>query len=160
MKKWFILGSLILLLAIIGLTSYFYIIVRAPLVESQEELVQFAHENTEISIVNDVKHYFGSDAYTVIFGMNEEEENIIVWIREDREKIVTKKVDDGWSKEQVIQFANEQLPLDKLVSIRLGVERELPVYEIAYIDNEDRYAYHYITFDNGTFVKRYSLRRQ
>lgn len=156
MKKWLIAIGIFVIFII--LASIYYQMIRSPLTNEEQEAVSIALAETKLEHVNSVEFYHGTDAYQVINGTDAKEEELIVWVRSDNKEVMTKRVKDGLSKEQVEQFALNELSPTEVISIRLGVEQGLPVYEITYIDGEHRYAYYYMTFDDGTFVKRYSLR--
>ncbi|WP_078553311.1 DUF5590 domain-containing protein [Bacillus alkalicellulosilyticus] len=160
MKKWILL--VVLLLFVIGSATavYYYQTIRSPLLEEKEKITQFVLANGAVTSISSINFYHGTEAYYVIEGQNAENESLIVWVSEDLQSVITRKAEDGWSKEQVTDFAIQELQPAKLISIRLGMEQELPVYEITYINEDDRLAYYYITFRDGTYIQQYSLRRE
>ncbi|UOE92305.1 DUF5590 domain-containing protein [Alkalihalobacillus sp. LMS39] len=161
MKKWIIFGIALFVVVIVSMSTYFYQTIRSPIVAEKAEISEFVIENTAVTNVDMVELYHGTESYFVIEGSNEQDENIIVWInKEDRESIIVRNAADGITKDQVRSFALSELDPKKIISIRLGYENDRTVYEITYIDEEDRYSYYYMTFSDGTFVKRYSLRKE
>ncbi|WP_026673080.1 cell wall elongation regulator TseB-like domain-containing protein [Alkalihalobacterium bogoriense] len=161
MKKWVFFGIVLFVVVIVSMSTYFYQTIRSPIVAEKEVISNFIIENTDVTIVDTVEFYHGTESYFVIKGVNEQNENVIVWInKEDRDSIIVRNAADGITKEQVRSFALSELDPKKIISIRLGYENNRTVYEITYIDEEDRYSYYYMTFSDGTFVKRYSLRKE
>lgn len=159
MKKWVITIVCVLLLTAIGISIYFYQSMRSPITEQEQLAIARVLGETEVSIIQNVSFYHGTEPYVVIKGQQEEGgENFIVWVGQEDESVVVKPANAGLSKEQVRQFAINELAPKKLLAVRLGLENRLPIYEITYIDENDRYSFYYITFEDGTFVKRYSLK--
>ena len=39
----------------------------------------------------------------------------------------------------------------QIVKVKLGAENDIPLWEITYIDQEDRYTYYYLEFQNGEY---------
>ncbi|WP_017727990.1 cell wall elongation regulator TseB-like domain-containing protein [Halalkalibacterium ligniniphilum] len=156
-KKWVIVGLVLFFTLTIGLSVYAYQVIRSPLLESQEQATSYVLEEGLLSSVTDVEFYHGTAAYIVLFGIDEDGDESIVWLNEENEAIV-RKAEDGITFEQAREIAEAELPIQELRSIRLGIEVNRPIYEITYFDNEERQSYYYVTFEDGTFVKRYSIR--
>ncbi|WP_216829212.1 cell wall elongation regulator TseB-like domain-containing protein [Alkalihalobacterium elongatum] len=160
MKKWVITCICLLVFAAIGISSYFYQTMRSPITEQEQLAIERALNETELSVVDDVSFYHGTEPYIVVKGRTDQDDTgLIAWVGEE-ERIIVKNVADGLSKEEVRHFAQNELAPKELISVRLGIENRLPIYEITYIDENDRYSFYYITFEEGTFVKRYSLKTE
>ncbi|MGO4888076.1 DUF5590 domain-containing protein [Anaerobacillus sp. MEB173] len=157
MKKWILIIALFLMTLIIWQFSLFYQSIQETKLVTQDEALAIMNEKLNISEVDDVDFYHGTEAYQIIHAKNDHGEEIIVWVSEDGEQIIKKKVEDGLRIEEVEQFIQDELSPQKIISIRLGMENHLPVYEIVYIHEDGRYSFHYVTFEDGSFVKRYHL---
>lgn len=160
MKKRLMIVAVFVMILTVVVAGFYYQMIRTPLTNEEQEAVAIALAETELEQVEAVEFYHGTDSYQVIRGTDHDGEQLIVWVSTDENEIVMRRAKDGLSHEQVEQFASQQLAPRELISIRLGIEQDLPVYEITYLDNERRYAYYYMTFKDGTFVKRYSLRHE
>ncbi|TPE70829.1 DUF5590 domain-containing protein [Halalkalibacterium halodurans] len=157
MRKWLILIGIVLFSAIIGAGAYGYTVIKSPFSEDEEQAVQLVLSEGYLATVNDASYYHGSDAYQVIHGLDEDGEERIVWVGPD-DQVISKKASEGISEEDVRAIIERELAVRELVAIRLGVENEHPVYEVTYYDEEGRLSYYYVSFYDGTFIKRYSLR--
>ncbi|MGQ0439631.1 DUF5590 domain-containing protein, partial [Bacillus sp. B-TM1] len=40
-----------------------------------------------------------------------------------------------------------------------GAQNDIPLWEITYIDQEDRYTYYYLEFQNGVYAGHYSIEK-
>lgn len=156
-KKWLFIVLAIVILSIVCF-SIFYMSIRSPIKDDRERAIQYVLSETDIKEVIDVSFYNGSNHYQVITGMDEKGEEWIAWYSEEEDKLIKRRKSQGLSENEVLNIVKQQLEVKKIKNIRLGIENNLPVYEVTYIDDEDRYAYYYLTFNDGTFVKRYSLK--
>lgn len=159
MKKWLFIVGLLLILIITGCSAYFYQVVRGPLVEEQNRAVEYVLKNSELKTIDTVSHYYGSENYQVIKGKDEDGTALIAWVSPENDEVVVHREDEGLTVPEIRELIMETVSPKEIVSIRLGIENNLPVYEVTYIDEDARYVYYYVTFKDGTFVKRYSLKQ-
>lgn len=158
MKKWFILVALLIFVAIWQLFAL-YDNVTNKWEQMVEEALHLAQKTASLETVANANFYHGTSAYYVIAGIDKTGEDIIVFVPEDlnREQIIVKKAKEGISEQEVKeQIIANRAPLS-IKSIRLGVENNKPLWEVTYIDEQQRYTYYYLDFENGEFLKRYSL---
>ncbi|WP_017755548.1 cell wall elongation regulator TseB-like domain-containing protein [Calidifontibacillus oryziterrae] len=169
MKKWLFFISL-LLIFVIWQASYIYMESIGGLKKEEQDAISYAKKHTNLIQATDVEYYHGSSAYYIVYGRSKYNEDLIVWVpaSEDGE-LLTRLVNQGWKKEKVRSHVMEsQNPLE-IIDIRLGAEvmkdnrtektEIIPLWEVTYIDQQNRYTYYFIKFIDGSFVKRYSLKK-
>lgn len=170
MKKWLYIIPLLMII-IIWQASYIYHESMSFQKNDEKKAIAFAEKNIKVlSSITDTEYYHGRLAYTILYGTNEQNEDLIVWVPDSKKgKLITKKASEGWSKEKVKKYViANQNPL-KLIDVRLGAEvmkdnrtnrtETTPLWEVTYIDQEKRYTYYFMKFEDGSFVKRYSLKK-
>ena len=158
MKKWFITISVITIVFVIAISAFVYYIVRAPLEQGYEQAERYVVGQHILDEVDTITYYHGTEPFYVLHGKREGEE-IIVWIQQSFDQVVSRKVSEGITVEEALSKAKADLNISSVERIRLGFERDVPIYEVVFVDKENRQGYYYVTFDDGTFMKRYSLRR-
>ncbi|ADC51178.1 hypothetical protein BpOF4_15645 [Alkalihalophilus pseudofirmus OF4] len=158
MKKIIFTGLVVGFLALVGTSAYAYHIIRAPLVESYNEAKDLALSNQHLQTVEGAHYYHGTEAYYVLTGTNDDNDEMIVFVGDDLETVHELKRADGISYDQAMEIAQRELPDRKIEKIRLGYTRGVPVYEVMYNDQNARTGYYYLTFEDGSFLKRYSIR--
>ncbi|WP_062356422.1 DUF5590 domain-containing protein [Bacillus kwashiorkori] len=134
--------------------------------QTQESIaVERAKEYVNISEVKKVTSFHYMDSYYIIEAVNENSEDIIIWIPEEKNKeVLIKNAKDGISKEEAMDllvngldnFSNNQRPKN-IINIKLGMVDDVPVYEITYRDQKDRYSFIYIDFYNGDWYRVYNF---
>ncbi|MET3504409.1 cell wall elongation regulator TseB-like domain-containing protein [Halalkalibacter oceani] len=157
MKKWIVSGIIVLFLVVCGAVAYSYNSIRTPLDEQYARAEAYAINEAGLHTITDITYYHGTNTYYVVTGSDTEQEQII-WIPDDFQSHHMEAAADGITKQQALEIAASQVDIDHVQAIRLGFERQLPVYEVTYINSEGNQAYYYMTFADGTFMKRYQLR--
>lgn len=153
MKKWivFFIGFVLILL---GILVKIYLNAVEPVKAAEKKAVSLAEKKVHFSEVHDFHVYHGLETVNVIEGKNKNGENIIVWIPEDSNDIFVKKASSGLSKGEVIQKMEEISNPYKIISVRLGMEKNIPLWEIYYLTDNNLINYYYIHFQTGEWLKK------
>lgn len=152
MKKWFwivIIGVIIL----IGITIKIYLNATEPIADAESRATAIAKEETEITDITEFSLYHGSNAYYVVQGSNKEGEKRIAWIPEKGGKIVVLPAEDGITKSEAINTLSNEVSPNQIIDVRLGMEKNNPLWEIYYRSNNDKINYFYIDFETGEEVR-------
>ncbi|WP_416149746.1 DUF5590 domain-containing protein [Salipaludibacillus sp. HK11] len=179
MKAWIISISVILLATVIGLSYYLYEVTADPIRDRQDEAITLAGETVDFSEVREVNYYHGSKSYQIIDAVDDEGNDIYIWVEEIKEieeideseetneieeseeseeaKIEVRLQSEGLTKQEVIEIVQDELIIERLKSVRLGMIGSTPVYEVNYIDDEDRHSFYYLTFAEGTYMRHYQF---
>jgi uncharacterized protein YpmB len=158
MKKWSILIFLVILIAIWqAFTVYNDAFEPERLME--EKALKRAEKEVAFTSIEEIYTYYGSQAYVVIVGTDEDDEKIIAWVPENMDDVIIAKQEDGISKQEAISILKAERNPQEIISVKLGMEKEVPLWELKYIDEENRYSFYYLSFEDGTFIQRYSFQQ-
>ncbi|WP_462412006.1 cell wall elongation regulator TseB-like domain-containing protein [Neobacillus sp. Marseille-QA0830] len=153
MKKWIII-FIVVIVAIVGMSIKVYITAMEPVKTAEKKAVELAGNKVKISQVNDFHIYNGLETVNVIEGKNQQGKKIIVWIPEKTKKVFVKKASSGLTKEEAVQkLIDEKSPV-KIISIRLGMEKNIPLWEIYYRSKDNLINYYYVHFETGEWLKQ------
>ncbi|MBS4217332.1 DUF5590 domain-containing protein [Bacillus sp. FJAT-49711] len=154
MKKWTLILLPFIILIIFG-SLYVYKKAREPLLSAEQYAENRAKAEAELVSNDKFFVYHGTKTYYVIMGDNQEGIETIVWIPEKKdEDIIIKKASEGISEnEAVSKLVNEEKP-KKILGTRLGMEKNLPVWELSYLDQNSKLNYYYIHFDTGKWWRK------
>lgn len=164
MRAWIIAGLIIVISSFMAFFYYMYTNISEPLIARENEAIRIAKEETELVEVVDIDFYHGRRSYQVIEGTDKNGEEIYVWVEEltdeqiaenKEPRIFTKKKKEGITKDEVRQIVQNRLEIKELVSIRLGMIGETPIYEVTYVDESDRHSFYYLSFEDGSYVNRH-----
>lgn len=146
----------ILVLCFIGIVSGAYIKAMQQKKEAGIEAFEKAKKAGGIKTMDEFHLYNGQSSYSVIIGKADDGHKKIVWLPEDeKKKIVIKNYNDGKTKKEIISIVNEKLKPKKIISVKLGMEKNVPLWEVTYLDDSERYNYDYYDFTTGEWLKYY-----
>ena len=164
MKAWIIAGITIVCIVFFGFFYYMYDTISDPLSARENEAVNLAQKETNLADVDNIDFYHGSRSYQVIEGRDDHGEKVYVWVEELKEeqkednvssRIVMKFKHEGITKEEVGEIIDSELAVKELMSIRLGMIGVTPIYEVTYIDEDDRHSFYYLSFADGSYINRH-----
>ncbi|TYR79938.1 hypothetical protein FZC66_12410 [Priestia megaterium] len=161
MKKW-IIGIVVLVCLVIGWQTHAIYKAAVNDVQSAEQkAADRAKADFKLKSVTDTQAYFGDHTFYIVEGKNAKAENVIAWVpKSKKQKSILKKASSGISKEQAISIVEQERNPKEIKSVRLGIENNIPLWEVTYVDQEKKHlTYYYVDFTNGEFMKRYSLKQ-
>jgi uncharacterized protein YpmB len=164
MKKWMFLFLAVFLLIGWKVIDVYQAAV-SPLHKDKERAVAIAQKEINLSKIKKVYHYFGTEmnhkkaeSFQVVAGTNEKGQDIFIWISEKKNKpVLVKKAKNGITEQEAIKIVKKERNPKEIISVTLGMENNVPLWEIKYIEEDGRFTYYYIDFENGQFLKRYSI---
>jgi uncharacterized protein YpmB len=153
MKKWIIFLAIFVVI-ILGLAIKIYFSAVNPVKAAEKKAVKLANESIQINEVQDFHIYNGIETVNVIEGNSKNGEKIIVWIPEKSKQVFVRKAKDGLSKEEAVQKLLQEKSPKKIISVRLGMEKNIPLWEIYYRSQNNLINYYYVHFDTGEWLKK------
>ncbi|MCL6571629.1 MAG: DUF5590 domain-containing protein [Bacillus sp. (in: Bacteria)] len=153
MKKWIIFIGLFIVI-IFGILINVYFSSVEPVNEAEKKAISIAKKKVQMSEFEDFHIYNGLEAVYVIEGKNKQDERVIVWIPEKSKKVFVERAKDGLSKEEAIQKLLQEKDPKKIISVRLGMENDVPLWEIYYRSENNLINYYYIHFETGEWLKK------
>lgn len=153
MKKW-IIFIVLFVLVIFGLLIKVYFKSVDPVKAAEKKAVALANKEISLKEIEDFHIYNGIETVNVIEGKSAKGEKIIVWIPEKSKQIFVKKAKDGLSEEEAIQKLLQEKSPKKIISVRLGMEKNIPLWEIYYRSNNNLINYYYVHFETGEWLKK------
>lgn len=155
MKKWLIISS-VFVLCLIGFVSGAYIKAMGPRQGASAIAYEKARQESGLVTLDEFYLYHGLASYSVVVGKTASGEKLVVWIPENKDlDIVTALYKNGKTKKEITQIAKEQLKSQKIISIKLGMENKVPLWEVTSLDATNHYNYEYYDFKTGEMIDYY-----
>ncbi|MEH7236552.1 cell wall elongation regulator TseB-like domain-containing protein [Bacillus sp. JJ1562] len=151
MKKWIIGILVVLLVFIIWRGVNIYQSALEPLDNAEAIGNEIALEKTPIETIEDSYTYFGTKAYQVVIGKNDEGDKMIAWVPQKKGEIVTRFERDGITEKDALAIIKSERDPQEIRSVKLGLEDNIPIWEIIYIGRDNRLTYHKLYFENGKY---------
>jgi uncharacterized protein YpmB len=148
---------IILTVVVVWQSVHFYSTVKTPIQKIESEALRYLEENVELDHISYIDFYHGTESFHVFEGADENEEEFIIWVPNTLETFIMKPKNAGITLEDVLLFTQRELNPKQLISVKLGMENLVPLYEIIYKDQQGRYSYYFISFKDGSYLKHYHL---
>lgn len=153
MVKKFLIGVIIVLTSFILGVVVIYNRSVSPYNQAEEEALVIAEREAGVNNVDEFYWYNGTETYFTVTGTTENDEELIVIIRQDDGSIVTLPVNETISKNEAIrQVIDEQSP-ERILQARIGLEGETPVWEVSYRNENGRIGYYTLALENGEWIR-------
>ncbi|MDM5154167.1 DUF5590 domain-containing protein [Bacillus sp. DX1.1] len=158
MKKW--IFAIIIVIVAIGLYGvHIYNTTMEKKIPKESKTIEMAKEKAKLTKVEKVDYYNGKSSYAVVQGVDEKGEQTIVWVPEKKGNVLVRKKSEGISEKKAIQIVASERKPKEFVKVKLGAENDVPLWEITYIDQEGRYTYYYLEFQDGKYAGYYSIEK-
>ena len=154
MKKLIIilsLGFIFILLLIV----FMYQSAMSPLNNQKQKAETVVVDGGYIKTVESSDYYYGKEHAIVIQGENKDHKKTIAWVQ--NKKVITRNASEGLTKKQIMTQVQKERNPQEIVKVKLGIENNIPLWEVEYIDHSGHYNYYYASFKNGQLLKRYSI---
>jgi len=147
--------------------AFLYNSAKEDKTKGHETAIQAAKEHGFASI-DEVNTFYNRNVYYIIQGKNKKGEKIIGWMKKgNTDKILIKKAKEGLSKDDVLQLIQniDNSKPKKIKKIMLGYDDkdskkwDIPVWEVQYIDQQNRYTYFIVSFTDDRVYKMYSIKQ-
>lgn len=141
-------------LALVIVVAVFYN-ANKPLASATEAAADAAIKSGEVVTVNSVQPYNGTKSYMTVFGVNNDGEEIAVLVDENSlDAYKTVQLADGITAGQAVATVEEELTVQKVLHVSLGIEDEELVWEVTFMNDINKLNYVYVSFENGQWWKR------
>ncbi|MGL4818832.1 MAG: hypothetical protein ACRC5C_02470 [Bacilli bacterium] len=155
MKKW-IFRLLLLLVILFGLFLFVFQGAMTNRNEGKAEaIVQLKKELPNAEVISSY-HYVGKEEVWSFLAQGRNGVRFYVWVAEDK-PVVVRSVDRGISSDKAEKLALELRNSAKVVKTTLGMENEIPFWEVLCEEVDGKLTYMYIGFETGELLKRYTL---
>ncbi|MFC2948333.1 cell wall elongation regulator TseB-like domain-containing protein [Virgibacillus sediminis] len=157
--KWGSAAIVIILLICLISAAVLYSNIHQERTEAFAETEKVLLEATSLQQITDIKQFNGAESYHVVFGVNEEnEEKIIYYPLGGREKnLTTVDRSEIITQDKVVEEWKSRCMDCKLVQIVPSLIDGEELWEITYWDESGRYVFDYVSIYDGSPYEMYRL---
>jgi uncharacterized protein YpmB len=160
LKKW--IGYSVLGVVVICAGLYlFYHAIQRDLWDDEGEAIAKALANSTLIEAERVDKFIGQKTYMIVYGKDESEQDVIVWIGED-EEIHSEIAASGINANQLKSFVMSRYDKPKILRMTPGKLDQVWVWEVFYeleSSGSQRYYYDFYRFKDGEYLRTYRLNR-
>ncbi|WP_203246485.1 cell wall elongation regulator TseB-like domain-containing protein [Sporosarcina beigongshangi] len=149
----FIVVFLVVLTSIIIITVFYN--ADKPFSEAEQMAIDSALSSGQLVSASSAETFNGTVPMVTVFGVDAEGEETAVFVNpqwvDGFEEV---KLADGVTAEKAIANVKQELQVNKILHVTLGLEVEGPVWEVAFTSDTGKLNYVYVFFDTGQWWKR------
>lgn len=151
---------IVLIISGIWILTSSYLSAREQYKDGHEQSREFALEEANLKSVNKIKTYSADQKYHVITGTNKENQKVYAWISniEKGRKILIKKQSSGITKEEALETVYQEHNPAEIISVQLGMDEGIPIWEVKYQDEKERYTFDFVNFYDGKIIKHMAIK--
>lgn len=158
MKKWLFIGLSVIVVYVTVIFVYF---VHDTVTASRmvnDDYIKAGLSKTPLVQITSTEHYYGTEPLVILFGLDEHDEEMVVWMKENLSLIRHAWLKDGVRKEQIAATVTANYDVKKEIHIVPGIESNLFIWEAIYITTSGEYLYIYYDFFSGDLLRSIKLK--
>jgi uncharacterized protein YpmB len=152
------------IIIIIAVAAYIhtYNVARDQYLDGHEQSKELAIEEGKLSSIDTIETYNGQVKYHVLSGINGNDEKVYVWIPQTKkmDKVIIKKQSSGITADQAKTEVLKEHNPKEIIDVKLGMDEEIPIWEVKYRDQSDRYTFDYVNFSDGEIIKHMAIKNE
>ena len=156
MKKWITFIGVFVLSLTICISLFVLWKAGQPFSNQEDNAKQLALSEKKLAQVSSAEVYSGSDSYVTVIGIDENGDDKAVFIPNDKkvQQIEEIFLENGITEEQAVKVVQDEFVVKKILHTKLGWEDKNAVWEITFLNENDKLNYVYVLFENGKWWKR------
>ncbi|HSI67930.1 MAG TPA: DUF5590 domain-containing protein [Planococcus sp. (in: firmicutes)] len=154
MKQWIIFFVSFLSVLAVSLMIIILIIGNKPYTEAEKQAIERVMNEEVLAEVDHAYVFAGSQLSVTVIGSDAEGKLMAVFVPDGEGEIGSLDLEGITSSAEARETAFEEMDVKDVLHTKLGMESEGPVWEIAFINEDDRLNYVYIFAEDGTWWKR------
>jgi len=156
MKQWIIFISVFILS--LSLVISLFVIWKAgqPFSDEKDKAEQLVLSEKKLTDVTDSEIYSGTNTYVTVSGNDVEGNGKAVFIPITGKDVAIEEVllKDGISQKQAMEAVQNEFEVKEVLHTKLGWEQDNAVWEITFLNENDKLNYVYLSFETGKWWKR------
>lgn len=159
--KWVFIFLLLVILACLSYLMVLYHHIQQDKEAGFDETKEIVLRDTDLIEINDIERYHGENAYHIVFGYTENNEEKLVYVplTNEDDDLITIDQSEIISKKTVENQLINECNGCKIISIIPGIEDNELLWELTYVDDLGRYVLEYISLYDATQYEQYRFTR-
>lgn len=126
-----------------------------PFTAAEKVAIESAIQSGQLTSASSAVVFNGTVPTVTVFGEDGDGNEKAVFVDEkSQDGFKEVKLTDGISAEKAVANVKKELDVERTLHVRLGLEEEGPVWEVAFKSDNGKLNYVYVFFENGKWWKR------
>lgn len=158
--KWPIIVLMVVFVLVITLAVWLYVDVQHDRTSQDQVASSLAVENTKLDSVQNVTLYNGEQTVHIVKGTDESGGVGLAFVQADQKEILEYSKDaDILSLSEMKKQWRNSCDGCSFKKVQYAYEEGEPVFEITYIDQQQRYVFDYFTLTGDSFDQRFAFKQ-
>lgn len=154
MKQWVAIIFSVLSFLAVSLMVIILFIGNQPYSKAEKQAIARVEKENFLTEIEQAYVYANSRLSVTVIGLDKEGHLKAVFVPMDEGDITFANLDDATTAQEARDIALADMDVKNVLHTKLGMESEGPVWEVAFVNEEDTLNYVYISADDGTWWKR------
>ncbi|MBM7569856.1 DUF5590 domain-containing protein [Aquibacillus albus] len=157
---WLVAGLVFIFIVILGYSLYLFNAIQDRKEDGFDQSKQLVLKETTITNIQDITRYHGDIFYHVVTGKTNDGDDAIAYVpvgQEDSIKFYL--ANDYIGKDAILETWETRCTSCHFIGINLAIDQNQPLWEIKYIDEQDRYVFEYFSLESGESYEEFKLRK-
>ena len=155
MLNWikFIVVFLLILTSVITVAVFYN--ADKPFSSAEKTAIESAIQSKQLISTTSADIFNGTVSMVTVFGLDADGNEKAVFVDgTSKDGFKEVKLADGITAEKAVANVKKELDVKKILHVKLGLEEEGPVWEVAFKSENEKLNYVYVFFKNGQWWKR------
>jgi uncharacterized protein YpmB len=151
-----------MLIIAVWVFTFTYNSAREQYLDGHEKSKQLAIEKGKLSSIDEIETFYGQIKYHILSGENKQGERVYVWVPQTKknQEVIVKKQSSGINEKEAISKVNQEYNPSEIMDVNLGMDEGIPIWEVKYKDQSDRYTFDFVNFNDGKIVKHMAVKNE
>lgn len=165
MKKWLFFTMLLLFGFLIWQGYVFFQNVLEPQKLQADKAANIIKRTYDVKEIHKITNYSGlSKSFQVAEVTTAADQKVYIWVSDNGKETFIMNVKEGLSKEEVLEDLKAKENPKQIIRVTPGLEgsknNRLPVWEIVFLDQKNRYTFYYVNLRTGEYLQSYRLNKE
>lgn len=152
MKKGILITLAVVMSFVLVCSITLLTISQEPIKKAEKETIIIAKEAAGLVTVSDFYWYNRDKTYFSVVGSNKDDEEIMVIVTKDGGATTILNQDEFITEKQAKELTREAKGSVDILEARIGLEGDIPIWEVSYKEENGRLGYYVLTAKSGKWV--------
>jgi len=159
-KRWIVIIISVIILIMLGLHLY-YRNVQSGEWLAEDRASKVALEQSALKKITGVQKSVWQDVYYIVNGLDEQDQNLVVWVNQEGTSVHAEQLKQGSTKEAIQAKVLSRTPGADIITIVPGIWEQQYVWQVFYkaskSDENVHYYYDFYRFSDAGYLTTYTL---
>ncbi|MFD0619272.1 DUF5590 domain-containing protein [Paenibacillus sp. GCM10027629] len=159
-RRWIVIIISVIILILLGLHLYYRNVQSGEWI-AEDRATKAALEQSSLKKVTGIQKSVWEDVYYIVNGLDEQDQNLVVWVNQEGTSVHTEQLKQGSTKEAIQEKVLSRSPGADIITIVPGIWEQQYVWQVFYKASKPNekvhYYYDFYRFSDAGYLTTYTL---